>query len=654
MHPLRSIEETMGKEKPTILFYCQHSLGMGHLVRSLALADSLSAKFRVVLLNGGKLPRRIRVPVGVEIVNLPPLGFDENNHLVSRDGRRTLERARTLREKLILQTYRAEKPEVVLIELFPFGRKKFANELIPLLEEAKGRSKIVCSLRDILVGRRKDQAKFEERAIETANRLFDAILVHSDPDFARLEGSFKTTMPLSVPIFYTGFVAARSEPFKQAKKQNRVKRIIVSAGGGMVGADLFRTAIQAHMILSKSINIETTVVGGLFLPEMDWTDLHKLAGNDSRLTFRRFVPKLRNEMSLSDVSVSQCGYNTALDILLSGVSAVVVPFGSGAGEDEQTKRARRLEKIGALKVCEGTDAERLASEIEKAFTFQPQQLSLNFDGGGTSTAIISMLLTQEVSQGNWLEPVKRALGNRVTPIKVFFRDDDAGVENERLFCLMDVFKDFAAPLDVAVIPKAVSKEFAEKLRKRIASSGGLFSIHQHGYSHNSHERENRKCEFGPARNKRQQFADIAKGQTTLAAFFGELPQPIFTPPWNRCTNETVKALNQLGFKVLSRESRAERLILGGLREIPISVDWFAKRKGIPLTRHQIGMMIADEITSQNEIGIMLHHAQMDKRERGHLRDLLALFAGSGWVQMRSIWSLFEASQETERAFAHVI
>ena len=26
-------------DRPAILFYCQHSLGMGHLVRSLALAD---------------------------------------------------------------------------------------------------------------------------------------------------------------------------------------------------------------------------------------------------------------------------------------------------------------------------------------------------------------------------------------------------------------------------------------------------------------------------------------------------------------------------------------------------------------------------------------------------------------------------------------
>ena len=31
--------------KPTLLFYCQHSLGLGHLVRSIALADGLAEYF---------------------------------------------------------------------------------------------------------------------------------------------------------------------------------------------------------------------------------------------------------------------------------------------------------------------------------------------------------------------------------------------------------------------------------------------------------------------------------------------------------------------------------------------------------------------------------------------------------------------------------
>ena len=50
-------------------------------------------------------------------------------------------------------------------------------------------------------------------------------------------------------------------------------------------------------------------------------------------------------------------------------------------------------------------------------------------------------------------------------------------------------------------------------------------------------------------------------------------EPIFTPPWNRCTIDTGTALAELGFRVLSRESRAEPLGVPGLLELPIHIDW---------------------------------------------------------------------------------
>src|ERR1041385_7321735 len=86
-------------DRPAILFYCQHSLGMGHLVRSLALADRLSRRFRVMLLNGGRLPAAIKVPSNIQLVNLPPLGIDEANQLVSHDKRISVERALDRRKK---------------------------------------------------------------------------------------------------------------------------------------------------------------------------------------------------------------------------------------------------------------------------------------------------------------------------------------------------------------------------------------------------------------------------------------------------------------------------------------------------------------------------------------------------------------------------
>ena len=184
--------------KPTVLFYCQHSLGMGHLMRSFALADRLAERFRLVLLNGGRLPKLIAAPPNIELINLPPLGIDDNNQIVSHDKRISVKHALDRRQEIISATFDKLRPAVVLVELFPFGRKKFASELLPLLQAAhtpETRALVVCSLRDILVRQRKNQQQYDDRAAALANEFVDVILVHSDPSFAHFEESFQPSLP---------------------------------------------------------------------------------------------------------------------------------------------------------------------------------------------------------------------------------------------------------------------------------------------------------------------------------------------------------------------------------------------------------------------------------------------------------------------------
>ncbi len=193
--------------RPALLFYCQHSVGLGHLTRSYALCAELARRFRVVLLCGGELPEGIAPPPGVEIVPLPPLGVD-GGRFGSRDRRVSTERAWALRAVRIQAMLHAVRPSVVLVELFPFGRAKFARELVPLLREARALGAFTaCSLRDILVAGRDDQRAHDDRARALADAHLDAVLVHCDPSFARLEDTFAPTHSLRIPVHYTGFAA---------------------------------------------------------------------------------------------------------------------------------------------------------------------------------------------------------------------------------------------------------------------------------------------------------------------------------------------------------------------------------------------------------------------------------------------------------------
>ena len=152
--------------KPALLFYCQHSVGLGHLMRSYALCEKLAERFRVVLLCGGELPEGIAPPEDVELIPLPPLGVSPGEGFGSGDPRLTTER-RVGGPRGAHHEPRcgAVQPAVVLVELFPFGRAKFARELVPLLEAARAAGAFTaCSVRDILVSSRDDQRAFDDRA----------------------------------------------------------------------------------------------------------------------------------------------------------------------------------------------------------------------------------------------------------------------------------------------------------------------------------------------------------------------------------------------------------------------------------------------------------------------------------------------------------
>jgi peptidoglycan/xylan/chitin deacetylase (PgdA/CDA1 family) len=228
----------------------------------------------------------------------------------------------------------------------------------------------------------------------------------------------------------------------------------------------------------------------------------------------------------------------------------------------------------------------------------------------------------------WLDPLRAVLDEAPSPVTFFFRDDDAGWRDDRLRRLLALFDRFEAPLDLAVIPCALGPGLARDLRARRDADPRATGLHQHGFAHANHEPTGRKCEFGAARNAEAQRADIERGQRLLEKLLDTRVDPIFTPPWNRCTRETGHVLVESGLPVLSRESRAPPLGVRGLRELPVHVDWFGHRKGVRLSREQLGGALAAEAGGGCPVGVMLHHAVMDAGERRMLAELLALLTSS--------------------------
>jgi predicted deacetylase len=225
-----------------------------------------------------------------------------------------------------------------------------------------------------------------------------------------------------------------------------------------------------------------------------------------------------------------------------------------------------------------------------------------------------------------LNPLREALGAASQPVTFFFRDDDAGWSNEHLYRLLDLFVAHATPIDLAVIPQACTADLAAHLLARKERNPKWLGFHQHGFGHINHETTGRKCEFGPSRSRVEQFDDLAQGQARLRALLGEALDPIFTPPWNRCSQATVQALAVLGFRVLSRDISASRLDMGDLRESRVVLDWCKRREGEVSHAREVYGRVGRAAASGRPVGIMLHHAVMEERDLSRLENLLSLLS----------------------------
>lgn len=371
-----------------VMFYVQHLLGIGHLARASRIAQAMQARGMAVTMVTGGLPVPGFPAPGIPNLTLPPIVAAEGfSGLVDQDGQPIDDAFRARRRDALLAAFDQLAPDALLIEAFPFGRRQVRFELLPLLEAAKARNPrplIASSVRDILQANRKP-GRDQETVATLAD--FDAVLIHGDPTFARIEESFPLSGQIADKVHYTGLVAP--PPPQPAPDRHD---IIVSAGGGAVGADLIRCAIRARALLPD--NLTWCVLTGPNLPQAEYDAIAALAG--PRLSVDRFRKDLAGLMAAARVSVSQAGYNTVCDMLVAGCQSVLVPYASG-GETEQTLRAEKLAALGLASSLpeDGLTPEAMAGAIRKALARADQpRPALRLDGAEETARLLTELATR--------------------------------------------------------------------------------------------------------------------------------------------------------------------------------------------------------------------------------------------------------------------
>ena len=375
----------------SVLFHVQHLLGIGHLRRTAMVARATAGRgLEVTVASGGMAIDDLDLGAA-RLRQLPALraadaGFSA---LLDDHGEEIDDGWRRRRSAATLAAFHELRPAVLVVETFPFGRRQLAFELLPLLAAARAAgTTTVTSVRDVLTSRK--PARTEEAAAWAMAHV-DHVLVHGDPGLVPFGESFPAAEKIAGKLTHTGYVAAvaaaaAAKPGGAGSPGH--DEVIVSAGGGAVGAPLLEAARHARALSRHAGNRRWRLLAGANLHDNAFAAL--ALGAPKGIVVERARRDFPSLLANSAVSVSQAGYNTVVEILQANARAVLAPFARG-GETEQTLRANRLRARGRVTCLDedGLTPARLAEAVDEALAGPaPAPTNIAMDGAERSAGLI--------------------------------------------------------------------------------------------------------------------------------------------------------------------------------------------------------------------------------------------------------------------------
>lgn len=361
-----------------VMFVVTSLMGAGHLQRTLIIARAIKAAGGAPIIVSGGRPIAHLETSDLTVEHIPPLsadGFDYSK-MMTPDGVADDAYLRSRAARLV-DLFEAYKPDALVTELFPFGRRALSSEFLTLLAQAKGKAKIFASIRDVLEPKRK-----EKRAEETSLRLrrwYDGVLVHGDPNLIGLEATWPLVDHFRNIIQYTGYVAEPSPPADLSSADE----VLVSVGGGVIGRNLLETAVRAAALGDRQWRLR---VGGADADE-EVARLRAIAG-DAPVVIEAAASDYRARLAACACSVSLLGYNTCTDLLLAARPSVICPMREG-DEREQRIRAEAFRGLSAFHQLEDVTPEALSGLVETAIETGPgAPHGVKVDGAATTAQIL--------------------------------------------------------------------------------------------------------------------------------------------------------------------------------------------------------------------------------------------------------------------------
>ncbi|MCB1490789.1 MAG: polysaccharide deacetylase family protein [Rhodobiaceae bacterium] len=229
-----------------------------------------------------------------------------------------------------------------------------------------------------------------------------------------------------------------------------------------------------------------------------------------------------------------------------------------------------------------------------------------------------------------------------TPIRFWWRDDDAAKATPALDALLAISARHHVPVALAVIPAALERSLVERLEAE-----PLVRVFQHGWAHENHAdktKGERASEFGEGRPVAESLADLKRGHAILRESFGDRFLPVLTPPWNRIGAEAARVRIEAGLTGLSTFDDAHADDPDCINAHVDIINWKAGSifAGADKTIAKLVAEIDARLAGKPApIGILSHHLVHDDAANAFLDDLFSKLAhhpGAAWPPLERLFA----------------
>lgn len=331
-----------------VLIYSHDTYGLGHIRRSLLLADALAhapSRPQVLIATGSPRAQAFRLPAGCDTVKLPSVLKQPDGSYGTRTLGTSIGETLRLRSELITSAARAFHPDRILVDHAPLG---LLGELEPLFDELatwRRRPRVTLGLRDII-----DDANVVQRDWDTngvwsrLDATYDDILVYGDRRVLTTAEELDLPRRYGRKVYFSGYLG-RGRLRGMPRRPGR--RILVTAGGGGDGAMLiegFARALEEGRVPEARIRV---VTGPFLSPrriarfKRRFREIEeRRAASAFRLKVTTFNKRLQKHLAEADAVISMAGYNSVMEILSAETPALLIP--RETPRREQRIRADRL------------------------------------------------------------------------------------------------------------------------------------------------------------------------------------------------------------------------------------------------------------------------------------------------------------------------